>query len=359
MEDNSEVSEIAQLYGWPIGNWCVDLVEDFTEVFSYNRDSALINFNEDISSWNTSSATTMRRLFRGANQFNQDISGWDVSKVEDMERMFSTAESFNQYIGAWNVSQVQNMNRMFISSRVFNQDIGSWDVSRVEDMEYMLSGTWAFDQDIGSWDVSRVKNMFHLFADARVFNQDLSAWNPSSAENMQGVFYLAYTFNQNLCAWGDKIRNVNNVLGMFDGADCPATEHTPELTAVPPGPFCYTCIANIVVDDCDNCDVECSSVRLTLTTDNYPGETSFSMINEETGATVWDVTGFEEPGVMNEYTSSICPTSCYNFLIEDSFGDGICCNAGEGGYILEYGGEVISAGGEFSSASSVYVGDCE
>ena len=34
-------------------------------------------FNEDIASWNTSSATTMAGMFFGAFSFNSDVSAWD------------------------------------------------------------------------------------------------------------------------------------------------------------------------------------------------------------------------------------------------------------------------------------------
>ena len=39
------------------------------------------SFNQDISSWNISSATDMGRMFQSAISFNQDLSGWDLSSV--------------------------------------------------------------------------------------------------------------------------------------------------------------------------------------------------------------------------------------------------------------------------------------
>ena len=56
-------------------------------------------FNGNISSWDTSSVTTMNYMFNmGGNPdvFNQDISNWDTSSVTDMEAMFFWTSVFNQ-----------------------------------------------------------------------------------------------------------------------------------------------------------------------------------------------------------------------------------------------------------------------
>ena len=60
LEDPSHTSKVAQTYGWPIGNWCVSLITDFSELFA---DAA--NFNEDLRLWDLSSATTIPGDFPG------------------------------------------------------------------------------------------------------------------------------------------------------------------------------------------------------------------------------------------------------------------------------------------------------
>ena len=47
-------STAAEVYGYPMGTWNVSLIFDFSALFLGYAD-----FNEDISAWDTSSATTM------------------------------------------------------------------------------------------------------------------------------------------------------------------------------------------------------------------------------------------------------------------------------------------------------------
>jgi surface protein len=69
----------------------------------------------------------MSAMFQAAKAFNQDISSWNVSRVTHMKRMFSDATLFNQNIGLWDVSKVTDMTFMFASnSSAFNQNLGPW-----------------------------------------------------------------------------------------------------------------------------------------------------------------------------------------------------------------------------------------
>ena len=84
------------------------------------------DFNQDIGSWDVSSATTMRYMFYNASAFNQDLSSWDVSSVTNMSSMFSYASAFNQDIGSWDVSSVTQMGSMFYNAYAFDYPLCDW-----------------------------------------------------------------------------------------------------------------------------------------------------------------------------------------------------------------------------------------
>ena len=51
---------------------------------SYFGDERFQSFNMDLSCWNVSKVTNMRRMFDSASEFNNDLSSWDVSSVTNM-----------------------------------------------------------------------------------------------------------------------------------------------------------------------------------------------------------------------------------------------------------------------------------
>jgi len=133
--------------------------------------------NSDVSSWDVSTVTNMKNMFRYCPSFNQPLDSWDVSNVTNMETMFYaliTGGSFNQPLNSWDVSNVTNMNNMFNNQSAFNGNISSWNVGNVTDMNSMFNGT-AFNQDIGSWNVSNVTTMQGMFENASTFNQDIGS----------------------------------------------------------------------------------------------------------------------------------------------------------------------------------------
>ena len=170
-------------------------------------------FNQDIGSWDTSSATNMRGLFTKVTAFNQDISNWDTSSVTDMGYMFFRASAFNRDIDSWDTSSVVNMDYMFNEASAFNQDIDSWDTSSVVDMQFMFDWASAFNGDIGSWDTSSVVNMQSMFQRTATFNGDIGNWDTSSVVNMQSMFQRTATFNGDIGNWDTS--SVVNMQFMF------------------------------------------------------------------------------------------------------------------------------------------------
>ncbi|MEO1436555.1 MAG: T9SS type A sorting domain-containing protein [Bacteroidota bacterium] len=89
-----------------------------------------------------------------------------------------------------------------------------------------------------------------------------------------------------------------------------------------------------------------------LTTDDYPGETSYQVLDGN-GAVVASASGFGAGATL--FSDIYClPEGCYTFVIDDSYGDGICCAWGNGGYeLLDNFGTVLATGGQFSDTESI------
>ena len=52
-------------------------------------------------------------------------------------------------------------------------------------------------------------------------------------------------------------------------------------------------------------------------------------------------------------------TNCYQFTISDVFGDGICCNWGNGSYNVTYASTTVANGGNFGSSETIFnIGNC-
>ncbi|HKK38780.1 MAG TPA: zinc-dependent metalloprotease [Cryomorphaceae bacterium] len=98
--------------------------------------------------------------------------------------------------------------------------------------------------------------------------------------------------------------------------------------------------------------VECEDENLTLTInlDQYPGETTWEIIN---GGTIL-ASGGPYTNQFSTVAVDVCvPAGCYDLTFFDSFGDGICCGFGSGSYSLtDAAGTVLASGGEFTDSES-------
>merc|ERR1711982_179131 len=100
-----------------------------------------------------------------------------------------------------------------------------------------------------------------------------------------------------------------------------------------------------------------SSFELLLTTDNYPTETSWTLLNECTNQE--ESQGGDYQDANTDYVEELCiPSGEYTFTIHDSYGDGICCSYGSGSYALKYNGNFVKEGGTFTEQESTTFGSC-
>jgi len=93
-----------------------------------------------------------------------------------------------------------------------------------------------------------------------------------------------------------------------------------------------------------------NTVYLTLTLDNYGPETSWKLKNSVD--TILFSGGPYPKGIAGTVIrDTFClPNGCYKFAIMDSYGDGICCNFGQGAYLLkDAAGNTLASGASFAS----------
>jgi surface protein len=160
--------------------------------FIPNGQSSAVPFSNIV----TTLMTDMSNMFYSAVNFNENLSTWDTSNVTNMTEMFYSALAFNNGdnlpisgntnsgIGYWNTSNVTNMTEVFYNAQNFNRDIGSWDVSSVNNMDRMFGFAYNFNNgnnipSIGSWQTLNVQSMDATFYEASSFSRDISGWTVS------------------------------------------------------------------------------------------------------------------------------------------------------------------------------------
>lgn len=90
-------------------------------------------------------------------------------------------------------------------------------------------------------------------------------------------------------------------------------------------------------------------LTLTLNTDNYGSETSW-VVNNNQGSSVANGSGYASN---TQYNEQLCLTDgAYTLVVSDSYGDGMCCNVGNGSYSLTYGSTELASGASFNNADS-------
>jgi hypothetical protein len=112
-------------------------------------------FDQDLSTWDVSSAVSMAEMFREAAVFDSDLSEWDVSGVEDTSYMFYQARAFSGDVSSWDVSNIKRMNAMLQQAASFDHSLASWDISHKPLISGVLSysgiSTANYDATLSGW----------------------------------------------------------------------------------------------------------------------------------------------------------------------------------------------------------------
>jgi hypothetical protein len=95
-----------------------------------------------------------------------------------------------------------------------------------------------------------------------------------------------------------------------------------------------------------------STITVSITLDDYPEETSWDLQNEN-GVVIAQGSGFTG-GIVS--TDVCVATGCYEFTIYDEYGDGLCCDWGNGSYsVISSSGETLAEGATFADLETTSV----
>lgn len=105
----------------------------------------------------------------------------------------------------------------------------------------------------------------------------------------------------------------------------------------------------------------CVPLIVNVLTDNFGSETSWEVIDLTNSQTVGtrDYT-FGDNNLTTADTFCVDPRHCYDVIITDAFGDGMCCLFGNGTWSVEYDGVLTPSptNGDYGSSETISVGNC-
>ncbi len=102
---------------------------------------------------------------------------------------------------------------------------------------------------------------------------------------------------------------------------------------------------------CQTCDLH----TLTLVTDNFPQETSWE-VRDPNNVIVAQGDSYTNPNTTEIETFCLPKGVCFDFVIIDSQGDGICCGFGNGSYtVTNQAGTTVATGGQFTNTETTQI----
>lgn len=176
------------------------------------------------------------------------------------------------------------------------------DVARMIMYMYLRYGSRCLPKNVGTGRmVSSDRNMLQLFLQ----------WN---AEDPVSTFEL----------------NRNNTIQVYQGNRNPFIDNPAFATQIWGGPQAEDRFSTS--GGSGGTSGSTTSVTVRITFDNYPGETSWKILNSSnqvvhSGGNY----GSQSSGSTINVTKTLAD-GCYTFVFEDSYGDGICCTQGNGSY---------------------------
>jgi len=96
-----------------------------------------------------------------------------------------------------------------------------------------------------------------------------------------------------------------------------------------------------------------ATVTVEIYTDPYPSETTWELIEHGSAMVIASGGPYVDPNTLHATDVCVDSGGCYDFIIYDSYGDGLCCAYGDGYYKVRYEGVLAGSGGEFFYSDTV------
>ena len=172
-----------------------------------------------VDRWAVGKVATLHTTFQSARVFDANLSSWETSSVTSLGGTFNGAVAFRGAgASTWKVGKVANFEATFQSARVFDANLASWETSSATSLDGTFRRAEAFrGAGMSTWKVSRVKTFEGTFQGASVFDANLASWQTSTATSLGGTFNGAASFRGvGVHIWD--VANVANFHGTFRNA---------------------------------------------------------------------------------------------------------------------------------------------
>ena len=281
---------------------------------------------------------------------------------------------------AWNTSKYMNIWVCDISGGIlgyaqFPGGSAATDGVVIDYQYFGTMGTATSPFDLGrtaTHEVGHWLNLRHIWGDGGCSVDDFVSDTPSSDAPNYGCAighvscsttdmvqnYMDYSDDacMNLFTAGQNVR----MRALFDTGGARASLLTSTACgSAPPTATCTDGIQNgqeTGVDcggpTCPACPCSGTNVTVSITFDNYPEETSWTLKNSS-GSTVASGGTYASQADGSTLNIPVClANGCYDFTISDTYGDGICCSYGNGSYSVTGPSGVLVSGSIFTSSAT-------
>jgi len=171
--------------------------------------------------------------------------------------------------------------------------------------------------------------------------------NPSLDVYLDEVLVESITWQGSLASLESTVVNLSPIVGLSPGNHTLQVEISSDDVLVN-----NTSTTNFVLNQFTS-----TTINLNIVLDNYPTETSWSLVNESSEV-IYSGSGYTDANSSISAVFELTPNQCYSFTINDVYGDGMCCSYGNGSYSLSEEGFSFGGGDfDFSETTSFYVGD--